>query len=84
MSTKDFSQAKKRYDASTRLLSYAQLCEVLSVSRNFIYEEIARGELPQPLKLSPGRRGAARFIEAEILEYITKKAAMREEQPHAQ
>jgi predicted DNA-binding transcriptional regulator AlpA len=83
MSSTESTQSKKRYDSSTRLLSYAQLCEVLSVSRNFIYEEIARGGLPQPVKLSPGRRGAARFIEAEILEYIDKKAAMREEHQHA-
>jgi predicted DNA-binding transcriptional regulator AlpA len=70
-------------DSNTRLLSFVQVCILLSVSRNFVYEEVARGALPKPLKLTPGRRGAARFIEAEILAYVAQKAAMREEQQHA-
>ena len=70
-------------DSNTRLLSILQVCILLSVSRNFVYEEVARGGVPKPLKLTPGRRGAARFIEAEILSYVAQKAAMREEQQHA-
>jgi predicted DNA-binding transcriptional regulator AlpA len=82
MSDQKAVQAYKSIDADLELIDIKKVCSMLGVGRTFVYEGIARKTLPQPLKLSPGRRGVVRFIKAEILQYVAQKAAMRKEDPH--
>jgi predicted DNA-binding transcriptional regulator AlpA len=70
---------QRQFDSGVKLLSLKQVCEVLCVGRTFVYDRVAQGLLPRPLKLSAGRRGAVRWIESEILHYIAQKSASRQE-----
>jgi predicted DNA-binding transcriptional regulator AlpA len=75
--TEAFIAPQIQFDSGVKLLSLKRVCEMLSVGRTFIYDGIAQGLLPRPVKLSAGRRGAVRWIESEILQYIAQKSASR-------
>lgn len=84
MSDQNTAQSCKSIDADLELIDIKKVCAMLGVGRTFVYEGVARGTFPKPLKLSPGPRGVSRFIKAEVLQYAAQKAAMRQEASHAE
>jgi prophage regulatory protein len=58
-----------------RLLRRRAVEELTGESRSAIYQKIARGEFPRPVKL--GTRAVA-WVEAEVGDYIERKIAARD------
>ncbi len=57
-----------------KLLTFADLCALLSRSRASIYRDIRNGRLPRPIHIG----GHPRFIETEVMETIKKAADARD------
>ncbi len=58
------------------LLKPVEAARRLGISRSFLFELVAKGELPKPVKFNPRRTA---FIEAEIDAHIETLAAQRNE-----
>jgi len=56
------------------LLTVKGVAQIVQAGRSFIYQEVAAGRFPKPVKL--GR--STRWIAAEITAWIETKAQMRE------
>ena len=54
-----------------RLLRLCQVEAIIGMKRSWVYEEMARGRFPKPLKLGP----ASRWDSVAIDEYIASLAA---------
>lgn len=57
-----------------RALRIAEVCKRVGMSRAWIYEQVATGGFPRPIKL--GVRASA-WIEGEIQDYLSDRAAGR-------
>ncbi len=56
-----------------KLLSMADVCELVQLTRRTIERAVSAGRFPGPLKLSPGRRGTIRFRAWEIEDWLNGK-----------
>jgi predicted DNA-binding transcriptional regulator AlpA len=62
-----------------RLIPIQTVQEILGVKRSFINERVANKEMPLPVKFGTSRRAAVRWFEHEILEFVMKLAAERDQ-----
>ncbi|TWO73261.1 AlpA family phage regulatory protein [Caenimonas sedimenti] len=53
-----------------RLLDIHEVCARVSFSRAQVYEMMAQGRFPRPIKFAPGRRGAVRWPDIWISEWL--------------
>jgi excisionase family DNA binding protein len=56
-----------------RLISLQAAAELLSIAKRGVYRLIARGDLPQPVKVG----SASRLLESEVRGYISRLIAER-------
>lgn len=61
-----------------RLLDLSKTSDRSGVGRSYIYKQIALNLFPRPIKMGTGRRGAIRFVEAEVEAWIQAKIQSRE------
>lgn len=61
-----------------QLVNIDIVCSMLSLQKSAVYDLIARGLLEPPCKLSPGRRGASRWLLSSVVKFIQQLAAQRE------
>ena len=64
-----------------QLVNIDTVCKLLALKRSAVYSLVAKGLLDPPCKLSPGRRGASRFLLSSVLDFIQRLAAQRTLQP---
>lgn len=55
---------------TVRLLDAREVCARVSFSRAQVYEMMAEGRFPRPIKFAPGRRGAVRWPDIWISEWL--------------
>ena len=60
-----------------RLVNIDTVCEMLALGKSAVYELVAKGSLAPPCKLTPGRRGAARWLIQDVLDFIDALAVQR-------
>jgi predicted DNA-binding transcriptional regulator AlpA len=56
--------------STVRLLLIHDVCDRVSFSRAQIYDMMAAGCFPRPIKFSPGRRGSVRWPDIWISEWL--------------
>lgn len=61
-----------------RLIDFNETKARTSFGRSFLYQKIASGEFPRPVKLGIGRRAPIRFVEAEVDDWIAQRIAERD------
>ena len=64
-------------DVIPRIISPRQLLERLGISEPTLYRMRARGDLPEPIRLSPGRIGWPEDVIRRWLDGRVERAAMR-------
>lgn len=55
---------------TVRLLDIHMVCERISFSRAQVYEMMADGRFPRPIKFAPGRRGAVRWPDIWVSDWL--------------
>lgn len=53
-----------------RLVTIDTVCEMLALGKSAVHELVAKGSLAPPCKLTPGRRGAARWPIRDVIDFI--------------
>ncbi len=61
-----------------QLINIDIVCDILDIGKSAVYELVAKGLLEPPCKLSPGRRGAARWLLSSVVKFIEELAAQRD------
>jgi predicted DNA-binding transcriptional regulator AlpA len=61
-----------------RLIDFNKAQDRSGFSRSHLYEQIALNKFPRPIKMGTGRRGAIRFVEAEVDSWVQAKIESRE------
>lgn len=65
----------------TNLLTRQQLEQKIQLSRSQIYSLVAKGQLPAPLKIGQGDKGAVRWRLDEIEAWLSERPRSREVLP---
>lgn len=65
--------------APPRFITLTQTTDRTGFSRSYLYELIAAGEFPRPVKLGLGKRAPIRFVESEVDAWIESKIAQRDQ-----
>lgn len=60
-----------------QLVAIDTVCEMLSLRKSAVYALVAKGLLEPPCKLTPGRRGASRWLISSIFKFIQALADQR-------
>lgn len=60
-----------------RLVTIETVCAMLALGKSAVYELVAKGSLKAPMKLTPGRRGASRWLLSDVVDFINDLAAQR-------
>jgi prophage regulatory protein len=66
-----------------RLLDIRDVCDRVRLSRAQVYEMMAEGRFPRPIKYSPGRRGSVRWPDIWVndwLESVVESATRRQQE----
>jgi predicted DNA-binding transcriptional regulator AlpA len=53
-----------------QLVNIDTVCALLALKKSAVYDLVAKKQLKPPKKLSPGRRGAARWLLSDVVEFI--------------
>jgi prophage regulatory protein len=61
-----------------RLIDFNKTQDRSGFSRSHLYEQIALNKFPRPIKMGTGRRGAIRFVEAEVDAWVQAQIESRE------
>lgn len=61
-----------------QLINIDSVCAMLSLKKSAVYDLVARQLLDPPCKLSPGRRGASRWLLSSVVKFIQQLEAQRE------
>lgn len=60
-----------------RLVAIETVCAMLALGKSAVYELVAKGSLMAPMKLTPGRRGASRWLLSDVVDFINDLAVQR-------
>ncbi len=60
-----------------RLVTIETVCAMLALGKSAVYELVAKGSLMAPMKLTPGRRGASRWLLSDVVDFINDLAVQR-------
>jgi predicted DNA-binding transcriptional regulator AlpA len=59
------------------LIGIDTVCAMLALGKSAVYELVAKGSLMAPMKLTPGRRGASRWLLSDVVDFINDLAVQR-------
>lgn len=62
---------------SDKLIRLSTVCDLVGLCKSAVFEFRLQGRFPEPVKLTPGRRGAARYSLSEIQNWIESRKAER-------
>ena len=60
-----------------QLIAIETVCAMLALRKSAVYELVAKGLLEPPCKLTPGRRGASRWLLSSVIKFIQQLADQR-------
>lgn len=64
-----------------RLIDFNETKARTSFGRSFLYEKIAAGEFPRPVKLGSSRRAPIRFVASEVDAWVQAQIDARDAAP---
>lgn len=60
-----------------QLVAIETVCAMLALRKSAVYDLVAKGLLEPPCKLTPGRRGASRWLLSSVIKFIQQLADQR-------
>jgi len=63
-----------------QFIKLADICKILALQKSTVYDLVATGRLPRPMKLGTSRRAAARWLLSDVLDFV--KTLTDSQPPH--